>query len=579
MLKNIIKYILLSLMILTFTVPCYAGEETVYYDSIIKAPDLGNYEFKVETHEIPSKEWLPIVGKSYFPYTIETFQTEVDNTPPSATYTAKAITKVDVVFAIGSYKQADTFQNYIPTFTANLSSASNGVDANVEQVETEQVDLQNAFNWTTDVNTSIGSITIQDNGRTINMVGNPDDPGKNAMWVLQDTGISKQTFAFDYTLSYGDSFSAAGVMINVGKVDNTIQGYAITFNHRAGSFGSGGGSIYQITYNIGDNRSQFGATNVTKLADLTGLTTSGRLTVEATSTQLKVTGGGVNKTVNLPKHYGYGIGFFSEHYNHNCSSKGSFNLTNLTLEKTNGKTLGDAISDVEWRDNALKFIIHVTDVVPDEFNGNNQADYEYTVSKLKSTNAYLINIGSDINKTQLLQLLDELTTASGNSMGTFIDGSSPTKSLNDSVDYILELVEQNNKSVDYILVNTEVYWETQYNDYEKDLPLNFGEHDGTKNSDDSDKVLASSWGVGLTHLYKDDKIYAEKWRYRHNNTYYDNSPIVESFSGVWLSDPIEIFPNPGKYYINYKRKDNPFYPDISNSNTFDEYRKWSTDYD
>lgn len=597
MLRDIIRNTIISLMVLSMSITSYAntqdGEETVYYDTTIKAEDLGNYEFRVETHEVPSKEWLPIVSKDYFPYTVETFQTEVDNTAPSAIYKAKAITKVDVVFAIGNYKQADTFQNYIPTFTANLSSASNAIDANVEQVETEQVDLQNAFQWETDVSPSIGSIDIKDNGRTIAMKGNPENEGKNAMWVLQDTGISKQTFAFDYTLSYGDSFSAAGVLINVGKttfkteevidgniilVDKeVIEGYAITFNNTNGSFGRGGGSVYKIVYKTGQNMSKFGV-DAQKLADLTGLATSGRLTVEATSTQIKITGGGIEQTVELPEHYGYGLGFFSEHYSHSCDSIGAFNLTNLTLEKTTGKTLGEAISDVQWRDNAIKVVIHVTDVIPDEFKDGNRADYEYTVSKLKSTNTYLINIGSSINRTQLLKLIDEIKMADGKSMGTFIYGTSPTTALNNSVTYILSLID-NDKSVDYILVNTEVYWETLYNDYERDLPLNFGEHDGTKNSDNSDTVLASSWGVGLTHLYKDDKIYAEKWRYRHNNTYYDNAPIVESFSGIWLSDPIEIFPNPGKYFINYKRKDNPFYTNVSNTHIFDEYRRWSTNYD
>ena len=164
-------------------------------------------------------------------------------------------------------------------------------------------------------------------------------------------------------------------------------------------------------------------------------------------------------------------------------------------------------------------------------------------------------------------------------MGTFILDTTVSSTLNKVAEYIKGLVAKNAKPVSYILVNTEVQWETQYDDYEHDLPLNFGEHDGTKNSDTSDETLATSWGVGLTHLYNQDKILAEKWRYRHNNTYYDNAPIIEAFSGVWLSDPVEIFPNPGKFYINYKRKDNPFYPDVANTNLFDEYRRWSTDYD
>lgn len=128
-------------------------------------------------------------------------------------------------------------------------------------------------------------------------------------------------------------------------------------------------------------------------------------------------------------------------------------------------------------------------------------------------------------------------------------------------------------------MNDEVIWETEYFDQEKDLPLNFGEHDGTKNQDDSDVKLTSSWGVALEHLYTSDKILAEKWRYRHFNNYFDNSTVREGFHEVWLDNPVEIFPNPGLYRINYKRKDNPFHPNVDLTHEFDNYRYWSTDYD
>ena len=53
------------------------GESTVYYESSIKAPSIGNYEFEVETHEVPSHEWLPIVSKDYFPSTTAQFITNL----------------------------------------------------------------------------------------------------------------------------------------------------------------------------------------------------------------------------------------------------------------------------------------------------------------------------------------------------------------------------------------------------------------------------------------------------------------------------------------------------------------------
>ena len=563
------------------TSPVYAGESTAYYESYIKAEDLGNYDFEVEAHEIPSNEVLPIIDKSYFPVTVAHFQSEVDNTAPSALYKASGVTKVDVVFALGRLNQLDTFQAYIPTFTSKLESASNHIDANVEQVKTEGVDLQNAFNWTTDVSSSIGSITITDSGRTVDMRGNRRRPGKNAMWVLSDKQLLKQEFSFDYTLSYGDSFSGAGVLLNVGKYGNQIKGYAITFNNSRGTFSPrGGASIVRITYDIGQNTTQFGAQNVQKIKDLR-ISQNGRLTIETGRDYIKVSGGGLPSPVevNLPEHFGYGLGFFSEHYSHNCSRIGEFSLRNMALKITSAKSLGEALSDVSWRDEAMRFVIHATDVVPVEMEPGHESDYQYTITKLLNANCYLINIGNDINEEQLNALVKTLGTMDGESKGAFFQSDPVNKSLDDSCDWIIEKAKNFMKPEDWYLVNTEIIWDTIYDDQEHDLPLNFGEHDGTKNQDISDITLAEAWGVGLTHLYKDEKIFAEKWRYRHFNNYFDNSPVRESFHNIWIEDPVEIFPNPGLYRVNYKRRDNPLHPNVSLTDAFDSYRYWSTDYD
>lgn len=166
-------------------------------------------------------------------------------------------------------------------------------------------------------------------------------------------------------------------------------------------------------------------------------------------------------------------------------------------------------------------------------------------------------------------------------MGTFFLNSPINTAMNKSSDWIIEKVRNLIKPVDYILVNTEVLWDTEYKDQEHDLPLNFGEHDGTQKQpqDKSDKELANAWSVGLSHLYTSEKINAEKWRYRHFNNYYDNSSVREGFHGIWIEDPVEVFPYPGLYRINYKRKDNPLHPNVDLNDVFADYRYWSTDYD
>ena len=75
------------------------------------------------------------------------------------------------------------------------------------------------------------------------------------------------------------------------------------------------------------------------------------------------------------------------------------------------------------------------------------------------------------------------------------------------------------------------------------------------------------------------KVIISKWRYRHYNTFFDNSPVQVSWHEVWIENPVSIFEYPGKYRINYKRRDNPLYPSVDLNDAFDSYRYWSTNYD
>lgn len=242
-----------------------------------------------------------------------------------------------------------------------------------------------------------------------------------------------------------------------------------------------------------------------------------------------------------------------------------------TYESKTVKSLGEAISDVAWRDTAVRFVIHATDVVPSDMENTSSADYQYTVTKLYNSNAYLINLGTSINRSVLEKLVQDITGTDGDTKGTFFYNSPVSTALNSSSQYILNKVKNLAKPTSYILVNTQMIWDTMYNDSERDLPLNFGDNK-------ADAQLASSWGVGLTDIYRGDKLLAEKWRYKHDPFEYDNSTVKAAFSGIWIQDPVGVFTETGLYRVNYKRRDNPL-KDASISNVFDNYRYWSTDYD
>lgn len=128
-------------LLLQIDVFAAGGNVTQNYEASIKTSELGNYSIDLESHEIPSNEYLPIIGKEYFPYSTASFTTEVDNTRPSALYHTKSVGKVDVVFAIGDTSQSEALQNFIPTFKTKLETAGNFIDANVELVKTSTIDM------------------------------------------------------------------------------------------------------------------------------------------------------------------------------------------------------------------------------------------------------------------------------------------------------------------------------------------------------------------------------------------------------------------------------------------------------
>lgn len=644
-----------------------SGSSTAYYDTYAKVPKLGNYEFEIETHEIPSHEVIPIVGKEYFPYTTAKYISEVDNTPPSAVYKAKGVAKVDVVFALGKTDKAQALQDYIPAFTQRLQSAGNYIDANVQQVETDTIDMSSfgareIFNtwrkmpasngrgdqiW--ELNESKGSIFAEG----IRKKGTQSF-GHRSTAIIDETPqafeTSDLTIEFDY-YAYGPNGESnyhnvingwsnhlAGLLfrytenpaghwntyaLSIGDVGRYFRGgnegrcgihlvkvyngdvdwlpgtYCgnLFMSWAAGVANPNGNLSYPISpygeqYPIGEwkiGESNFDRGNKQYVCALASKavvdTTSHSFKVVVQGNRIQVYCGGLLQ-LDVVDVYGTPAdrsptatydkgtyGFFS-------LSSPNVHFSNVKIERGKSVSLGEAISDVAWRESSNRFIIYAEDEVPEYMEDTNNEDYQYTLTKLLNSGGYLINLGTDYNRSTLKALTKSISTPA-DEMGTFFLNSPINTAMNKSSDWIIEKVRNLIKPVDYILVNTEVLWDTEYKDQEHDLPLNFGEHDGTQKQpqDRSDEELANAWSVGLSHLYTSEKINAEKWRYRHFNNYYDNSSVREGFHGIWVEDPVEVFPYPGLYRINYKRKDNPLHPNVDLNDVFADYRYWSTDYD
>lgn len=164
--------------------------------------------------------------------------TEVDNTAPSAVYRAKAISKVDVVFAFGDMEQSKTMENYIPTFESRLNAAGNNIDAYVEKVETSTFDMS-----------QMSAQQIMDTW--VNYPGSHIDSNYEAGWQVMGDALGATTnvnwtgfwdpqfvdtkdATFEFTARIGDHLDPQGWTFRMTQNGSTYSFYALEINHSYG---------------------------------------------------------------------------------------------------------------------------------------------------------------------------------------------------------------------------------------------------------------------------------------------------------------------------------------------------------
>lgn len=276
--------------------------------------------------------------------------------------------------------------------------SSDSIDAHGAADQVQQ-QTTSSFSWVRNINSSIGSLTIDGTGKNINFKGNQSNAGSNAIWYVPTQG-SEQKFTFTYNLNFGDSFNSAGFLLRVkdsnpsSSTSGTITGYAMVLGYRVSS------GIYKFSR----PKQTSGNISFTQVQAL-GIPQNGTITVTATQTYIEVEGPSFTKTrVSLDDSYvlsscGAGYGFYSDHYSHNCSNIGNFDIQNLTLVTTTVLSMSDVIGtsgsgNIFERSDSIHFLINV----------DNQVDPKLTdqsmINRLKQENAHIIFIGSSTNRTQ-----------------------------------------------------------------------------------------------------------------------------------------------------------------------------------
>ena len=338
---------------------------------------------------------------------------------------------VDLVLTKGKTKI--DLANFETDLKAELSKQNINPDkVKVQAISAQTVETQNSFTWQRDISPSIGSISLNETGNNVNMYGNPYNAGTNVMWI-EPKDNEEQEFSMNYSINFGDSFNAAGMLLRVENDNGILKGYVLSFNNISWRNSSGGnnGAIWEFQYVVGQH--YFSKLQLVKGININ---TSGTLNVKATDTKVEINGGGITDTltVNLPTIYGSGYGFFSDHYSHGCSNIGQFSLTNIKLDKTSIKDFNSVLQEPKWNDNTIRTIVHVQDSTRDEFAEN--AQVSDMLERMMNKGIYYIGWGTDANKTQM-----ESTLAENDGQGMYTENTKYQTAISETAKYIKSLMK------------------------------------------------------------------------------------------------------------------------------------------
>ena len=227
-------------------------------------------------------------------------------------------------------------------------------------------------------------------------------------------------------------------------------------------------------------------------------------------------------------------------YHHSSDLKGSFGFfTNsqpngafkdITVTAKDIKTLDEVLKEPNWRDDALRFLVNLSDIEEKGLNDENKAAFIY--SRLLNDEIDFSVLGTNSNRTQAE---DAISKNDGN--GKFVYNNNPNmeQAIQEISSYIINKINDEYCDVlEYALLNEEVIYETFYNDNEGDPKFD------------------------------------ERWKYEHDPFYFENSMGEISYSGQWKSSPIYRFGKVGEFLSTFQAQDNP-----KDDDRFAEYRKWS----
>lgn len=444
--------------------------------------------------------------------------------------------KVDIVFTTGSDNTLDTnsFNTKVNSYVKN-ALVNSGIDTNIQTIETSEQNLQNSFTWHQDVSSSVGQISFQNNGSQIQMYGNPSNPGFNKIYTTNaDTGISKQELNFSYNIDFGDSFNGAGILIGTDVNSNGLMnGYALFIHHFKPN---GIATLYEITnWSSSTSQNMETSPNARAIGSVTmGISGTCKLTTTKNKLILQKDGNEIGN-IALPRHYGWGFGFFSDHYSHGCNLIGHFSLDNLQLKTTKGKSFSDILKDPTWRYNTHKFVANLSEDALKSIT-TNSPDYPPTLATMLSNKEYFLGIMNKTDKPDVDKFINE-----NDGHGTYIDNSDLDKALSSVTQYVLSSINEEENNSNIFLIGDEINY-SNYNSNDADVLWSYSQDNKHLNYNNEFENCSKTGDIPL-----------------------DNDLGISDFAtGEWVHNKVSQFNKPGKYTISYKDKNGQLTTEVIN---------------
>ena len=477
----------------------------------MKEKNMKGFYFSLSKEKVMSFLLVVIMIVSLFP---------MDVFGNTVTLSVNQYPDIDIVLTLGqSGVNALNFEKDIKKALLDRGIPENKV--NVQAIETQEVSMQNSFNWQyyghdiSDGWTPRGGkrITVNNNGANLYFDGYRTY-GYADFLYLNNSIPGKKTFSFTMNEGLIDyhAMEGAGFLFNTEIKDGYIKGYSIIIGPEI--------RLYQIDTTI----SNFYNSNTVGLGGKATLvktfprlnTTNHNIVIEADDRTVSLTDNN-QKIINeyaLPTiSNSFGFGPIASHSSHNCDVRSNFLFQNLKMSMISYKRFKDVIREPKWRESSNRFIVNLDDLKIGDFN--NATALGEILSRTINEQIHYIAWGTNTNKVQAETFIKQ-----NNNNGVFTLNTNYNNAVQDTAIYIKSLLSQY-ASTQYVIVNQ---------------PTNIVVNPESLRNN----TITNEYPQG-------------RWKINHDYNYFENPLGQSSWTGQQQKDLLMSFDKVGKYDVYFEK--------------------------